>query len=252
MEPCACLLIHGFGGSPFEMEPVARVLEAGGHACSLPTLPGHDATVEQWSRTGWQDWLAHVEGEYDRLEARHGRVCVMGLSMGGSLSLALAQRRRPAGVVTLAAPVFLYQFFPPRALDWRLPLTGLLRKIRPIWPKDPKTGESRAMAPWKGYEHAVALDALYSFMQALPGVRRDLPRIAAPLLAVHSPLDRYVPYANLWEITSRVSSPRRQAVTLAIREKVTRHHMLTTHLETRDEVAGLCLEFAARLSGQGF
>lgn len=247
----ACLLVHGFGGTPFEMLPVAEALEQGGRHVCLPLLPGHASTVDEWSRTRWSDWLEHVSAEYEKLEASHGKVFVLGLSMGGSLCLALAQRYRPAGVVTIASPVFLYRFLPLEATDWRLPLTGLLKRFRPIWPSPPKKPESRLIAPWQGYEEAVALEPLHSFMLGLREVHRNLGGITAPLLSIHSPLDRYVPFGNLWEITRGVNSPVRRSVVLTIRERVTKHHLLTTHVETRDTVAGLCAAFVRELDEKG-
>ncbi|WP_243362899.1 alpha/beta hydrolase [Fundidesulfovibrio terrae] len=247
MSKAACLLIHGFGGEPFEMSPVAEALQNLGYPVSLPTLPGHGTTIEAWSRTRWSGWLKHAAEEYERLQAAHGRVFVLGLSMGGSLSLALAQRYRPAGVVTMASPVYLYRFLPPEATDWRLPMVGLLKKVRPIWPTDPKKPESRLIAPWQGYDEAVALEPLHSFVRGLRVVRRDLGRITSPLLAMHSPLDRQVPLGNLWEITSKVSSTVRRAVVLPIEERITGHHVITTHVETRDEVAKLCAGFVSDL-----
>jgi carboxylesterase len=251
MPEAACLLVHGFGGAPFEMLPVAEALESAGFVASVPTLPGHAATVEQWSRSRWGDWLACVSAEYERLSAAHGKVFVLGLSMGGSLCLALAQRYRAAGVAVIAAPVYLYRFLPPQATDWRLPLTGILKKFRPIWPRSAKKRESRIIAPWQGYEEAVALEPLHSFLRALPGLRRNLGKITSPLLAVHSPLDQFVPFGNLWEIAGRVQSPVRRAVVLAIRERVTKHHILTTHLETRETVGRLCVEFVKEVVAVG-
>lgn len=248
MNASACLVVHGFGGTPFEVAPVAEALMASGYPVSMPTLPGHGTSVADWSRTSWTDWLDFVSAEYERLAARHEKVFTLGLSMGGSLCLALAQRYRPAGVVTIASPVYLYRFLPPEATDWRLPLTSILRRIRPIWPTRHKTPESRHIAPWEGYEGHVALAPLASFLAGLRGVRRNLDRISAPLLAIHSPMDKHVPLANLWEITGKAGSSVRQAVVLAIRERVTKHHLLTTHEETRDMVAEQCVAFVNRWS----
>ena len=248
MSGAACLLVHGFGGAPFEMLPVAKALEGLDCAISVPILPGHGSTIEEWSRSSWSDWLACISTEYERLEAVHRKVFVLGLSMGGSLCLALAQRYKPAGVVTIASPVYLYRFLPPEARDWRLPLTGILKRIRPIWPLEPKNSESRIIAPWQGYEEAVALEPLHSFLLGLRELRRDLGKITAPLLAVHSPLDRQVPFGNLREITGKVSSQVKRGEVLPISERVTKHHILTTHEETRDAVARLCVDF---VQGQG-
>lgn len=250
-ERAACLFIHGFGGAPFEMTPLASVFDARGFRVDVPTLPGHDTTPEEWSRTRWSDWLAHVEARYEALAARHERVCVLGLSMGGTLALALAQRHPVAAVAVLAAPVYLYRFFPPEATDWRLPLTGLLRKVRPLWPGRPGSIESRAIAPWRGYEGVVGMEPLYSFLLGMKVVRANLERITAPLLAIQARGDRFVPESNMEEIVGRVRSNQRRGVMLDIRETVTKHHILTTHLETRDEVARLCLEFVKGVDAAG-
>ncbi len=246
-QRAACLFLHGFGGAPFEMMPLASVFEARGFCVDIPVLPGHASTVDAWSRTRWADWLACAEARYLALAASHERVYVLGLSMGGSLALALAERHAVAAVAVLAAPLYLYRFFPPEATDWRLPLTGVLRKFRPVWPRRPSSDASRAIAPWQGYDEDIAMEPLYSFLQGIKAVRADLGRVTAPLLAIHAAGDRVVPRSNLYEILNKVSSPSRRAEMLTIREQVTKHHLLTTHVETRDEVIRLCLEFVEGL-----
>lgn len=250
MPETACLLVHGFGGSPFEMRPLAEALENRGLAVSVPTLPGHGLTIEQWSRTGWKDWLAHAAQAYERLAGEHGKVFVAGFSMGGSLALALAQRYRPAGLVTIASPVYLYRFLPPEAADWRLPFTPILKTIRPIWTMPPKSPESRIIAPWEGYEGAVPMEALHSFMTGLRDVRRGLGKVTSPILSIHSPLDRQVPVGNVWEIARRVASKVRRTAIVDIQERLTSHHMITTHQETKEEVARLCVEFVAETASK--
>jgi len=245
MTETACLLVHGFGGTPFEMQPLAETLEAAGARVSAPTLPGHATSLEDWAASRWADWLGCVEDEYRRLALGHRRVFAVGLSMGGSLCLELARRQPLAGVVTIASPVYLYRFLPPSCADWRIPFTAFLRRLRPVWPTSPGRAESRAIAPWRGYEGAIALEPLYSLMRGLRGLRRGLAQVTAPLLAMHARRDRQVPADNLWEIVRGVRSPLRRAVLLEIEERVTSNHLLTTHRETRPVVGGLCAEFVA-------
>lgn len=247
----ACLVIHGFGGEPFDVLPVAGTLEKCGVAVSVPLLPGHGTTIEDWNRSGWGDWLECVETEYEKLRKGHDRVGVVGYSMGGSLALALAGRVRPDALAIIAAPVYLYSFFPPQALDWRMPLVGLIRHFRPIWPMKPKSERSREIAPRKCYEGATALDALHSFIVGLRGVRANLGKIVSPLLAVYTPLDRYVPFGNMSRIVAGVGSRIKRTHVLDIEERVTGHHMLTTHRETKDIVARLCAEFIADAARHG-
>lgn len=242
-ENTSCLVIHGFGGEPFDVLPVAEELMRQGVDVSVPVLPGHGTTIEQWNRSGWDDWLGCVEREYEALRARHERVAVVGYSMGGSLALALAQRVRPDSLAIIAAPVYLYTFFPPQGLDWRMPLVGFIKHLRPIWPMKPKSERSRDIAPRQCYEGATALNALHSFIVGLKDVRANLGKIVSPLLAVYTPLDRYVPFGNMRTIVEGVSSQVKRTEVLQIAERVTGHHMLTTHRETKDAVAALCAQF---------
>ena len=245
----AVLLVHGFGGQPFEMQGLAAALAAAGFAVSVPLLPGHGTTVQDWARTGWPDWLAAVEAEYVRLEQEHGRVYCCGLSMGGSLCLALAAKHAPAGVATLASPVFLFRLFPYAAADWRLPLLPLLRHVRPLWPSAPRSAASRERMPWQGYEEAVSLHALASFMAGLREVRRNLGAVRAPLLVAHAERDRTSPPANAREIYGRAGSAHKELAMLPVTEDGTSHHVLTTHMVHRPVVERLVVEFFGKLEG---
>lgn len=250
-SPPACLLLHGFGSTPFEMAPVAERLTAAGAACLAPLLPGHGRTVDAWRRTGFEDWAGTAETHLRAMQAEHGRVAVIGMSMGGALALRLAQRLGrdgPVGVATIATPVWLYSFFPWRMRDWRLPLTPLLARLRPVWPMPPRSEASKAIAPWQGYEGIMALEPLVSLMRGLKTVRRDLPKVRCPLLVLHSEGDKTAPADNAREIAARSGSTAKRLVMLPIMERVTGHHALTTHRETRAAVARLCLEFVLSLA----
>jgi carboxylesterase len=140
-------------------------------------------------------------------------------------------------VVTIAAPVFLYRFFPWQATDWRLPLVPLLRFVRPMWPTGGSSEQAREIAPWQGYEGAQPLHALNSFLRGLRQVRAGLPRIESPVLTLHAEGDQTVLVDNAWEIMRRVRARIRRLELFRIRERTTSHHVLTTHRETRDRVA---------------
>ncbi|MBU1004152.1 MAG: alpha/beta fold hydrolase [Proteobacteria bacterium] len=245
----AALLIHGFGGEPFEMLGLAQALQALGCEVSVPLLPGHGSSVADWCKVPFSALTSAVEREFDVLSERHGRVLVCGLSMGGTLSLHLGIARRPAGIVSIAAPVHLYRFWPPEFPDWRMPLVPLLKRIRPLWPTDAPNPEARRIAPWKGYEDYVSLEALDSFLDGMHHVKKRLPELEAPLLCLHSPGDRTVPLSSSFAIMSGVSSHERRLELLPIHETVTKHHVLTTHDETMDRVRGLVEGFALECLG---
>ena len=97
------LVLHGFTGSPASMRPWAEDLHARGYAVELPLLPGHGTTWVDGNRSTWRDWYAAAEDAFERLAAANDRVVVVGLSMGGCLTLRLAAEKqdRVAGVVVV-------------------------------------------------------------------------------------------------------------------------------------------------------
>ncbi|EPR42345.1 putative carboxylesterase [Desulfovibrio sp. X2] len=247
-----CLLLHGFTGTPFEMQPLAEALADRGFSVETPLLPGHGTRVEELDRLGWSDWRDAALGAFDVLGARTPPVFVAGLSMGGALALEIARQREPAGIACLATPLRLYRFLPFIAKDPLLPLVPLFRHLRPLWPVAEKRAESREIAPWVGYEGVVPLNATHELMRGLRRVRRGLAEVTAPLLVVHSPGDATANVRDAFEIRRRTGSRIKRLELLPIAERVTSRHLLTTHRETRKRVSELvCGFFEDLLSRDG-
>jgi carboxylesterase len=94
------LVLHGFTGNPSSLRRQATALAAAGHHVELPRLPGHGTTVDDMLTTSWADWSTAALEAYERLAARADRVVIMGLSMGGTLTLSTAlQRPETVGIV---------------------------------------------------------------------------------------------------------------------------------------------------------
>lgn len=101
----ACLLIHGFSGCPTEMFGLGKTLAAQSIRVYGMLVAGHSGDPEDLLLSGRKQWLASAEEGLAKL-ARYSQVFVIGLSMGGVLSLSLAERHseRIAGVVALSTP----------------------------------------------------------------------------------------------------------------------------------------------------
>jgi carboxylesterase len=101
------LLCHGFTGSPQSLRPWAEHLAAAGFGVRLPRLPGHGTDWHDMQVTTWADWYAEVDKAFHELQASYDQVFVMGLSMGGTLTLRLAERHgaEVAGLVLVNASV---------------------------------------------------------------------------------------------------------------------------------------------------
>ena len=89
--PVGALMIHGFTGSPASMRPWGEHLAAAGLTVLGPRLPGHGTRWQDMNLTTWRDWYAEAQRGLLTLTGRCEQVFVMGLSMGGALSLRLAE-----------------------------------------------------------------------------------------------------------------------------------------------------------------
>ena len=89
------------------MRPLAEALAEAGFVVALPRLPGHGTSVADMLETGWDDWLTEAERALSALQTRttDGTVVVVGLSMGGALTTALAEGHPElAGIVLINTP----------------------------------------------------------------------------------------------------------------------------------------------------
>jgi carboxylesterase len=98
------LVVHGFTGNPQSMRGLAEAFGAAGFTVELPLLPGHGTELAQMLTTDWSDWSGAIDAAYADLAARTDRVFVAGLSMGGTLSLWLAEQHPEIAGIVLVNP----------------------------------------------------------------------------------------------------------------------------------------------------
>ncbi len=191
------LLCHGFTGSTKSMIGWARHLEAAGFQVLLPRLPGHGTTWQECNQTTWTDWYACVDDAFAVLVARCEQVFLAGLSMGGALSLRLAEQHGAAvsGLV-LVNPVINISDPRMRAL----PILRLLPSLGGITNDIAKPGEDE----W-GY-HRLPLRALYSQTFLWADVRRNLKSVDQPLLVYRAIQDHVVDASSVRLIKEGVRS----------------------------------------------
>lgn len=182
--PVGALLSHGFTGTTHSIRPWAEHLAAGGLTVAAPRLPGHGTRWQDLNSTGFADWYGELERSFDDLLGRCETVFVMGLSMGGTLALRLAELRPDsvAGLVVVNASL---------ASDRRdLKLVPTLSKVLPSVPAIgsdiKKPGMTELAYP------RTPLKALASLQRAWPVVCADLHRITCPVLVFRSRIDHVV------------------------------------------------------------
>lgn len=174
----AVLCIHGLTGTPYEVRPLGAALAARGFRAYGPCLPGHDTTPEDLSALPYSAWLDAVEGDLRTLSAQHDKVCVVGLSLGGLLTLALAARGGADAVVAIGTP-----------LRFASPIPQLLPFAKYLMPMLRKRGgsdirEEAARARHPGYD-AMPLRSVHELVKLQRVVKDGLGKIRVPALIAH-------------------------------------------------------------------
>jgi esterase/lipase/carbon monoxide dehydrogenase subunit G len=201
------LLLHGFGGSPGGLRAWSEALAAAGAAVSVPRLPGHGTRWRDLDRTSEADWLAAAADSLVKLQQAHQQIWVMGISLGATLALRLAEER-PADVVGVVAvnPVLTGLQRMPRMLG----LARLIRRSSPAVSNDVKKPGVKDI----GYGR-VPFRALRSLIRLGSATTRDLSRIQAPVLLGISGADHVVAPADAELAWNGLPTSRRQRIGFA-------------------------------------
>ncbi len=168
------------------MRPWAEDHAARGWAVELPLLPGHATTWQDLTRYRWQDWYEHVRDAALELSDRCGPIAVGGLSMGGALTLALAQDPQLRGRISALVAVNPGMTLPAAAGFAEL-IAPLLRTVPGIGSNVAKEGVIE-----EAYERT-PLRAVAQLNRLFRRTRRGLGAVEAPLLLATSSVDHTVP-----------------------------------------------------------
>ncbi len=190
----ACLLIHGFTGTPKEMRWMGEFLHQQGYTCLGVRLAGHATDPEDMIRSNWTDWTASVEDAYHLLRGLTDNIFLVGLSMGGILSLLMSTRLDVKGVVAMSTPYKLPDDPRLRRVDW-------IARMIPYMPKsDEEPGSSWFdKEAWKDHV-SYPMNPVRSIGQLnhlLAEMRAALPQLHVPVLLMHSLDDHYVLPENM-------------------------------------------------------
>ena len=192
-----CLLIHGFTGAPKEMRWMGEYLSQQGFPSLGVRLAGHATCPEDMIRSRYTDWMASVEDGYHFLRGVTDHIFLVGLSMGGMLSLLMSTKLDVVGVVAMSTPYRLPKDYPA----WVLRLASYFISYQPKVKED--AGES-----WfdkDAYaEHVAYLQnpvrSVTELQLLATEMRAALHKVSVPVLLVHSKNDTYVLPENMERI----------------------------------------------------
>ena len=200
------LLLHGFTGSPASMRPWGEQLAERGWTVRVPRLPGHGTRWQDMNITRWHDWYSEADRNLRELSVRCERVFVCGLSMGGALTLRLAEEHGEdiSGIVLVNAAVHT-----ERRDRHLLPVVKHLVGSFPGISNDiAKPGADEV-----AYDRT-PLKAAHSMMEMWDVVKQDIALVRQPVLLFRSAQDNVVEASNAEWILTHVGSMDTEEVVL--------------------------------------
>jgi carboxylesterase len=187
MGKTACLLLHGFTGGPYDLEPLAAELERGGTRCVLPLLPWNGQQLPQTRRVHWSDWVQAAEEEARRIAVKEQLFDVVGFSMGGLLAAYIATRYPVRKLVMLNAAVIYISPHFPREFAARI-----------------RQGDRSHLNKMRG----TPLRATWQFTRLVKHLKPELPKVQVPALIAQSERDQVIHPLSAQYLYGKLSGPK--------------------------------------------
>jgi len=234
--PYGALVVHGFTGNPGSMRGVAEALAAAGFHVEMPLLPGHGTSVDDMLPTRWADWAGAAEAAYQTLAGRVQKLVVVGLSMGGALTLRLgADHPEIAGLVCINPAT------QPQAPEVIEMIQGMIDGGTDVMPAigsdiaDPDAHESAYDATPLRPLLSMVVDGLAPLAECYPSMRQ-------PLLLLNSPQDHVVEPVQGDYLAANYGGPLERIL-------LERSYHVATQDYDKDLVFSSTVAFAQRVTG---
>ena len=197
------LLVHGFTGSPSEMRLLANYLHEQNFTVLALRLPGHGTRVADLVDVKYQHWLSAVEDAYHVLRDLCCDISVVGLSMGGLLSLQLSHLMPINRVVSLSAPIDI--------TDNRVEYIWLYRLFKTYVHKKQKTYPD---VDFHFTYDQIPIKPLNELVKLIKKTKKILPQIKTPCLVVQSKREHTVKPSSAEYIYNNISSTYKKLIWL--------------------------------------
>lgn len=207
--PYACLLIHGFSGSPPELRPLGEYLAGHGVRVEGVRLAGHGTDPEALKRLTWRDWLESALEGLERVAQGRGKehIVVVGFSMGSLLGMHLcaAHSEQIGGMVSISTPIFFR--------NSRIHLVPIIKHMK-HWHDVRTLGthtDPEAHNRYHSYRRypLIAVDQLLDLMRV---TRKILPAMTTPALIMYGLQDSVIHPKSGRYLYKRLGSAQKELV----------------------------------------
>lgn len=183
------VIIHGFAGSPWEIEPLAQALQREGYDVVTPLLPGHTITKERMKKITAVDWINAIEKIVKHAIGEKKNIHLIGFSMGAMIASIIASRYEVSTLILLSPALFVLT---PAVLKRKL-LQGYQQlKNKPSFTGIPS-------APQKSLLRSAPLYNMFQFQKIVLQAKRIFQNISIPVCILHGLKDEIAdPRSSRW------------------------------------------------------
>lgn len=250
VTPDGVFLIHGLGGTQYDLGSMHKRLKNAGFVTHSLTLPGHGTDPKDLNGIVAEDWIDAVVAKYREIKDLHPRLHLMGMCMGSLLAAVLAEREKhtKGNLVVLAPPVYIDGWATPwyrglRPLLYFVPGVGRTMKIEEEDPFGIKNEQLRAIVKAK-FERGenfhyrwVPLECIRQVDRLRAVLMKNAKNIRCPTLIVHAREDELTSLRSANFLVEQIGGGRARMVVLE-----DSYHMVCVDND-REIVAKNVLEF---------
>ena len=205
-----------------------------GYDVFAPLIPTFGSSIEDFKKTNFSQWFSYIDKYYTSLRFSYEKVFIIGVSMGGAMTLKLCERYSssplaPEAVAVLSAPVVYNSFIRDRIItDPSFYIARTVALFKPViggkimdGNPDGEDGDEE----WAGYR-GIFLPQAISLIWNLKEIRRNLGKITVPLISIHDKGDKTVPFKNQGIILREIRSENVESYSPVMDNYRHTHHSL--------------------------
>ena len=247
----AVLMIHGFPSTPSVYDYSANCFFEEGFDSYAFLLPGFGTSCEDFKKTYFTQWFNFLCRKYEMLKSNYDNVAIVGISMGGALTLKLGEKYsetdlEPLTIIPISAPVIFNSLIKDRKITkfsfYFARIISIFKKYFNVGivnrDKDGEDGSDR----WLGYS-GVFLPQAISLVHAEKKIRKDLKKITCPMFAVHNVSDETVPFFNLPIIAKENNSKYFRSKIIKMDGFKHTKHVLLLYFSVQEELTNDIINF---------
>ena len=224
------VVVHGFLASPAEMKELGEKLYALGHPVVGVRLKGHGTSPCDLRNRSWREWYDEVREGYRIMSALADKVCLVGFSTGGTLSLVLgAEKPAKLGAIVAVSPALKFMnrnmVFVPilhganKATEWLPSLEG----VAPF-------RENRSEHPTINYRQ-MPIRGLFELRRVVEEMQSQLEHIDCPVVLFQATKDPVVDPKSADIIFSKLTTKRKWLYKIPAK----RHGIVTENIDGTQE-----------------